>query len=146
MTGDDLQTGIRKRYDELRQAIAKKQNELKHVEEELADLRDQEQACAVLLRKQFDDDVVIEDLTSASLRDAAAAVLADASVGPEGLHVRDLTRLMEQRGWRSDAKNPVGSVASCLPRYVEFEKTSPGVYRLRSGEGQDDTTRDEEEE
>ena len=146
MSSDDLQTGLRKRWDELKQAIASREEELERVQEELADLRDQEQACATLLRKQFGEKIALRDLVGVSLREAAAAALADASVGPDGLHVQELTRRMEQRGWQSDAKKPVGSVASCLPRYAEFEKTTPNTYRLRSGEDRDDNRRAEEAE
>ena len=126
----DLQGSLHNRLRELKTAIIDKESELDRVQHEVADLRDQEQACATLLRKQFGEHIVVRDLFGVSIRQAAAAVLREGSISAEGLHVEELTKRMLQRGWQTDAANPVGSVTSCLHRYAEFKRPAPNIYRL----------------
>ncbi|WIA12944.1 hypothetical protein OEZ85_006559 [Tetradesmus obliquus] len=63
----------------------------------------------------------------------AAAWRVLAGVGPEGMYVNDLVRVIAERGLRSLAgKHPEASLTGALSREVLFTRLKPGTYALQS--------------
>jgi hypothetical protein len=59
------------------------------------------------------------------------AVLADAG---EPLHINEIWRRMQQRGFQTTAKDPLRAIASVLVRHPEAIRTQPNTYGLANGD------------
>lgn len=68
-------------------------------------------------------------LTGLSWNEAIARVLADAS---EGLHVRDIWSRLSAGGFRSDARDPLRSIAAVAVREPRLTKVRPNTFVLAS--------------
>jgi hypothetical protein len=71
-------------------------------------------------------------LAAGTVKGASWLVLKDA--GPEGLHVEEIARRIQQQGHRDlrTSKNPETSVSGSLARDVLFERVAPATFALQS--------------
>lgn len=66
-----------------------------------------------------------------SWNNSVEEVLADAG---EPLHINEIWRRLQQRGFQTTAKDPLRAIASVLVRHPEAVRTQPNTYGLANGD------------
>jgi hypothetical protein len=134
-----LETRIRRfaaQRDELRKQLMEFNHALNSVEKRL-------ETAVEMYRLEFEADPPVDagtrekpqrvrTLGAESWNEAVAAVLRDAS---EPLHIKDIWKRVQERGFTTTAKDPLRAIASVLVRHPDAVRTAPNTYALLGENG-----------
>ena len=136
---DDFSAELRNRWEECQKELQAKEQQARQLATEIEEIKRRADAYGTLLQTEYGEEGAglarFQDLRRKTIVEGVTAVLSDASLPPEGLHVKELVRRMQERGWSSEAQKPAISVSASLLRSPQFEKTGPNIFRLRADEG-----------